>query len=81
MTVRPFHLFRYLNEQVYRYNRRDEEDSERFASVLAPAEGKRVTWKQLTSKEAKTGAPPPPGSLVRRRRVLPQRPFRGLTDL
>jgi transposase-like protein len=80
VSVRPFHLFRYLDEQVYRYNRREDEDAERFLGVLVGSEGKRVTWAQLTSKDPKKGAPPPPAP-VARRRVLPQRPFRGLTDL
>lgn len=81
VSVRPFHLFRYLDEQVYRYNRREEEDAERFVGVLVGSDGKRVTWKQLTSKEPKKDAPPPPAPVVGRRRVLPQRPFRRLTDL
>lgn len=81
VSVRPFHLFRYLDEQVYRYNRREDEDAERFLGVLVGTQGKQLTWAELTSKQPKKGAPPPPAPVVSRRRVLPQRPFRGLSDL
>lgn len=33
-SVRPFHLFRYLDEQAYRYNYRDGSDADRFAEAL-----------------------------------------------
>lgn len=50
VSVRPFHLFRYLDEQAFRYNRRDGQDVERLVGALAGAEGKRVTWKELTGR-------------------------------
>lgn len=49
VSVRPFHLFRYLDEQVCRYNGREDEDGERFVSVFGRADGRRVTWKDLTA--------------------------------
>jgi transposase-like protein len=52
ISVEPFHLFRYVDEQVFRFNnRRDMNDAERFAIMMANADGRRVTWKQLTGKE------------------------------
>ena len=34
VSVEPFHLFRYLDEQAYRFNHRKQTDAERFAGVL-----------------------------------------------
>lgn len=51
MSVEPFHLFRYLDEQAFRYNNRKEvSDSERFELVMGNVFGKRLTWNQLTGK-------------------------------
>ena len=47
-SVEPFHLFRYLDEQVYRFNSRKLGDGERFSIAVAGILGKRVTFKQLT---------------------------------
>ncbi len=52
VSVEPFHLFRYLDEQAFRYNNRKElNDAERFAMVMGNVSGKRLTWKTLTGKE------------------------------
>jgi hypothetical protein len=49
--VEPFHLFRYLDEQAFRYNnRKDCSDLERFAKALAQVTGKRLTYEHLTGK-------------------------------
>jgi transposase-like protein len=40
VSVEPFHLFRYLDEQVYRYSERHLTDAERFAGVLGSIAGK-----------------------------------------
>ena len=50
MSVEPFHLFRYLDEQAFRYNGRKRTDAERFGKVLSSVEGKRLTYKNLTGK-------------------------------
>lgn len=52
ISVEPFHLFRYLDEQAYRYNNRHLTDAERFSVAVEGAVGKRVTWDRLTGKEA-----------------------------
>jgi transposase-like protein len=44
VSVEPFHLFRYLDEQSFRYN-------ERFQQVLGSVAGKRLTWNTLTAQE------------------------------
>ena len=51
VTVRPFHLFRYIDEQVFRYNnRKDIGDAGRFALAVSQVQGKRLTYSQLTGK-------------------------------
>jgi len=50
VSVEPFHLFRYLDEQAYRFNHRKQTDAERFAGVLSSVEGRRVTYQQLTGR-------------------------------
>src|SRR5260370_1344691 len=53
ISVEPFHLFRYLDEQAYRYNNRKEmDDYDRFTLAMSQIVGKRLTWDQLTGKEA-----------------------------
>ncbi|HTD22228.1 MAG TPA: IS1595 family transposase [Terriglobales bacterium] len=56
VSVEPFHLFRYLGEQSFRFNNRSRRekpihDGERFSKALAQIAGKRVTYKELTGKE------------------------------
>jgi transposase-like protein len=51
VSVEPFHLFRYLDEQSFRYNERELTDSQRFQKVLGSVAGKRLDWKTLTSQE------------------------------
>ena len=50
VSVEPFHLFRYLDEQAYRYNHRKLSDSERFSAAVAGVMGKRLTFEALTGK-------------------------------
>ena len=57
VSVEPFHLFRYLDEQAYRYNNRKDDDGEplkdfdRFRTAMSQIVGKRLTWNALTGKE------------------------------
>lgn len=47
VSVEPFHLFRYLDEQAYRFNnRKDMNDFDRFKMAASQIIGKRLTWKQ-----------------------------------
>jgi transposase-like protein len=50
VSVEPFHLFRYLDEQAFRYNNRKTTDGERFERTLAGVTGKRLTYQDLTGK-------------------------------
>ena len=50
ISVEPFHLFRYLDEQAFRFNGRKVNDSERFQRVMEQVAGKRVTYSELTGK-------------------------------
>jgi transposase-like protein len=51
ISVEPFHLFRYLDEQAFRYNNRElANDGERFSNVISRIMGKRLTWDKLTGK-------------------------------
>ncbi len=47
VSVEPFHLFRYLDEQAFRYNSRKANDGARFVRVLANIIGKRLTYDEL----------------------------------
>lgn len=51
VSVEPFHLFRYLDEQAFRFNNRKMTDAERFDLAVRGIVGKRVTWNRLTGKE------------------------------
>lgn len=44
------HLFRYLDEQTFRFNNRRDNDSMRFETVLATVAGKRITYAELIQK-------------------------------
>jgi len=53
VSVEPFHLFRYLDEQAFRFNNREEAgDSGRFVAAMGQAIGRRLTYRQLTGKVA-----------------------------
>jgi transposase-like protein len=61
VSVEPFHLFRYLDEQVFRYNNRGTRenkisDSDRFRIAVSKLFGKRLTFAELTGKTAETAA-------------------------
>ena len=51
VSVEPFHLHRYLDEQSFRYNhRKDMNDADRFDRAVRGAFGKRLMYKELTGK-------------------------------
>jgi transposase-like protein len=57
VAVEPFHLERYVDEQVFRYNNRATKDnplndSDRFLLALSQVAGKRLTFAELTGKDS-----------------------------
>lgn len=59
VAVEPFHLDRYLDEQVFRFNTRKDgkriiTDRERFDLVLSKITGKRLTYAEVTGKVGTT---------------------------
>lgn len=52
VAVEPFHLFRYLDEQVFRFNNRKVTDALRFALALKGIVGKRLTYTELIAADA-----------------------------
>ncbi|MEO7191748.1 MAG: IS1595 family transposase [Vicinamibacterales bacterium] len=51
VSVEPFHLFRYLDEQAFRFNSRDGNDADRFVATMKQIEGRRVMYKDLIAKD------------------------------
>lgn len=57
VAVEPFHLDRYIDEQVFRFNTRATKDNpltdaDRFALAVSQMTGKRLTYAELTGKDA-----------------------------
>ena len=50
VSVEPFHLFRYIDEQAFRYNNRKMSDAQRFDLAARGMVGKRLTLAELTGK-------------------------------
>jgi len=58
VAVEPFHLDRYLDEQVFRFNNRQNKgDADRFSKVVSQIVGKRLTYAELTGKTPDTARP------------------------
>lgn len=52
VSVEPFHLFRYLDEQAFRFNNREGlKDFDRFKLALSQVIGKRLTYAEVSAKE------------------------------
>ena len=47
VSVEPFHLFRYLDEQAFRFNNRKDNDSGRFVEAVRNILGRRLTYRAL----------------------------------
>ena len=57
VAVEPFHLDRYLDEQMFRFNhRKDMNDAGRFDLAVRQIVGKRLTYAKLTGKDAERAA-------------------------
>jgi len=55
VSVEPFHLFRYVDEQAFRYNnRKDMTDSDRFNALATRITGRRLTFAEVTGKVGET---------------------------
>jgi hypothetical protein len=59
IAVEPFHLFRYVDEQAFRYNNRAPKenplnDFDRFHLALSQIAGKRLTFAEVTGKVGET---------------------------
>jgi transposase-like protein len=59
VAVEPFHLFRYVDEQVFRYNnrktaKRNMNDADRFNLAIKNITGKRLTFAEVTGKVGET---------------------------
>jgi transposase-like protein len=59
VSVEPFHLFRYLDEQMFRYNNRGSKknkvfDSDRFNLAMSQVFNKRLTFAEVTGKVGAT---------------------------
>jgi transposase-like protein len=56
VSVEPFHLFRYIDEQAFRYNNRNDadgnklNDADRFSLAVSQIIGKRLTYAEVTGK-------------------------------
>jgi transposase-like protein len=61
VAVEPFHLDRYVTEQVFRFNNRATKenplnDADRFMLAVSQIAGKRLTFAELTGKVGETTA-------------------------
>ncbi len=61
VAVEPFHLDRYLDEQMFRFNNRATKDNpltdaDRFVLAISQVAGKRLTYAELTGKEGEAEA-------------------------
>ena len=60
VAVEPFHLFRYVDEQAFRFNNRKDangnklSDADRFQLALSQIAGKRLTFAEVTGKVGET---------------------------
>lgn len=67
VAVEPFHLRRYVDEQVFRYNNRATKDNklndaDRFALAMSQINGRRLTYSELTGKDVDTLHSSPTGT-------------------
>ena len=58
VSVDAAHLSRYLDEQTFRFNEREDNDGARFRKVVSSVAGKRLTYDELI-RNVPTGSIPP----------------------
>ena len=62
VSVEPYHLFRYVDEQAFRFNNRAPmNDANRFTYLMRKIVGKRLTYAELTGKLDQPGERPSEG--------------------
>lgn len=59
VSVEPFHLFRYLDEQAFRFNERKNNDAGRFVKVVSGIIGKGLRYARLLGKTGDDNLPKP----------------------
>lgn len=59
VNVEPFHLFRYLDEQPFRFNERKDNDAGRFVKAVRGYIGKGLRYAKLTGRNEDGGSLPP----------------------
>lgn len=52
VSIEPFHVFRYIDEQAFRFSTRKANDGERFRSLVKAIIGKRLDYATLSGQEA-----------------------------
>ena len=57
VSVEPFHLFRYIDEQAWRFNNRKMDDAARFDIGVREITGKRLTYSELTGNLGERNVP------------------------
>ena len=55
VAVAPWHLFRYLDEETFRFNERLGKDADRFVQVMKQLAGKRLTYAEAAGRLAVEG--------------------------
>jgi hypothetical protein len=58
VNVEPFHLFRYLDEQAFRFNERKDNDAGRFVKAVAGVIGKGLRYSKLIGQDGGGRLPP-----------------------
>jgi transposase-like protein len=57
ISVEPFHLFRYLDEQAFRFNERESDDAGRFLKGIVGIIGRRLKYAKLIGQQVTDGLP------------------------
>jgi transposase-like protein len=78
VSVEPFHLFRYLDEQAFRFNERKNTDAGRFLLGIVGVVGKRLTYAKLIGVGSSSQEARPWETEENKRRRMRRKPFGGL---
>ena len=57
VSAEPFHLFRYLDEQAFRFNERKDNDAGRFVKIVSGVIGKGLRYAKLVGNNGGDGLP------------------------